>query len=407
MSAEEWEQLSIEAGKVFTPATPVNEQQLFAGRKEQLQQVVEVVNQKGQHAIIFGERGVGKTSLANVIVKRFEATSIIALRKNCDSSDDYSGIWKKVFSEIDINQKTRPVGFLSEPSFLPLNLGESLGKEVKPEQVRKILTMLSEQCRPIIIIDEFDRVSSTNARAATADTIKALSDHGVMATVILVGVADSVEELIKEHLSIERAMVQIKMPRMSSGELGMIIKNGLDVLQMTIDEDAKKHIATLSQGLPHYTHLLSLHSTRQALDRRSMNIELDDVQAAISKALQQAQETIKRAYHKAIMSPRKDNLFKQVLLACALARTDDLGYFAASDVREPLSRIMKKTYEIPSYSRHLNDFCEAVRGPILQKIGAKRRFRFRFVNPLMQPHVTMQGLNDWLIDRQVLEFLKP
>ena len=40
-------------------------------------------------------------------------------------------------------------------------------------------------------------------------------DAKVPATVVLIGVADSVGELIREHGSVERALVQIQMPRMS------------------------------------------------------------------------------------------------------------------------------------------------------------------------------------------------
>ena len=235
-----------------------------------------------------------------------------------------------------------------------------------------------------------------------ADTIKMLSDDAIGATIVLVGVADSVDQLIKEHQSIERALVQIKMPRMSNEELTMIIENGLKLLKMSINPDAKSHITLLSQGLPHYTHLLGLHSVRQAIDSESKIINLGHVDFAISKALQQAQQTTLSAFHKAIMSPRKDNSIKQVLLACALAPTDNLGYFAAVDICGPLTKIMKKKYEVPGFSRHLNDFCEQERGPILHKIGKKRSFRFRFVNPLMQPFVIMSGFEGKLIDRHIL-----
>jgi hypothetical protein len=68
-----------------------------------------------------------------------------------------------------------------------------------------------------------------------------------------------------------------------------------------------------------------------------------------------------------------------------------MGYFAAQDVRIPMQIITGKTYEIPSFSQHLNEFSEAKRGPILKKIGTPRRFRFRFMNPLLQPFVVMQG----------------
>jgi len=406
MEIDMWDELALNASKVFTPAAPVDEQQLFAGRIEQLRQVIDVVNQKGQHAIIFGERGVGKTSLANVIVSKFSFENIIALRKNCDSSDDYSSLWRKIFSDIKLNYEKQIPGFMAQTTIKFVDLAESIRGEISPDRVREILVLLSGTQLPIIIIDEFDRISKGEVRAAMADTIKSLSDNAVKATIILVGVAGSVDELIKEHQSVERALVQIKMPRMSGDELGLIIDNGLKILNMTIDNNAKKQITLLSQGLPHYTHLLGLHAVRWAIDNKTKNITINHVESAITKALEQAQQTILSAYHKAITSPRKDTLFEQVLLACALAKTDDLGYFAAADVREPLSIIMGKNYEIPSFSRHLNDFCDTSRGSIIHKMGVKRRYRFRFDNPLMQPFVTMQGFSHKLIDREKLELLK-
>lgn len=60
-------ELSMEASRVFTPAAPIDDRALFAGRTVQVVNVLDAVNQKGQHAIIFGDRGVGKTSLANVL----------------------------------------------------------------------------------------------------------------------------------------------------------------------------------------------------------------------------------------------------------------------------------------------------------------------------------------------------
>ncbi len=201
----------------------------------------------------------------------------------------------------------------------------------------------------------------------------------------------------------ERALVQIRMPRMSQEELNEIFDKGLPKLGMTIDDNAKKYITHLSQGLPHYTHLMGLHSARQSLDEKSKNITLEHVRKAIVRSLSEAQQSIQSAYHKATMTSRKDNIFKQVLLACALAKTDDLGYFAPSDVKEPLSKIMLRTYDIGSFARHLADFSEGTRGPILQKTGKSRRFRYRFITPLMQPYVTMQGFVSGLLKEEYLQ----
>src|SRR5271166_1030071 len=99
--------------RVFTPATPISENALFAGRMEQLRRVVDTINQRGQHAIIFGERGVGKTSLASVISSRLRMpdTTVVAPRVNCDSGDTYASLWKKLLSQIDLLRRAPTVGF--------------------------------------------------------------------------------------------------------------------------------------------------------------------------------------------------------------------------------------------------------------------------------------------------------
>ncbi len=133
----------------------------------------------------------------------------------------------------------------------------------------------------------------------------------------------------------------------------------------------------------------------------SKNIALEDVRVAVGMAVSKAQQSIIGAYHTATSSPR-ETLFPQVLLACALAKKNNLGYFSAVDVRKPMSKIMGKPYDIPSFSRHLNIFCEETRGPILQRTGQKKRYRYRFDNPMMEPFVTMNGLAEGLITEDIL-----
>jgi Holliday junction resolvasome RuvABC ATP-dependent DNA helicase subunit len=61
------EDLALRVGSVFSPAAPIREKDVFAGRRDQLRMVIDAINQQGQHALIYGERGVGKTALANVV----------------------------------------------------------------------------------------------------------------------------------------------------------------------------------------------------------------------------------------------------------------------------------------------------------------------------------------------------
>ena len=137
-----------------------------------------------------------------------------------------------------------------------------------------------------------------------------------------------------------------------------------------------------------------LETAKQAIAAGSMTIHLEHVLPAVKAGIDNAQATIRDSYHKATMSPHKDNLYGMVLLACAIAQGDEQGYFAAADVRGPMCQITGRKHEIPSFSRHLHDFCEEHRGMVLRRIGAKHSFRFRFANPLLQPYVIMKGIAD-------------
>ena len=391
---EEREALALRVSTVFTPSAPVSRTELFAGRTDQLRRVVDAINQQGQHVVIYGERGVGKTSLANILSEHLHSPSgLISPHITCEAADDYTSLWRKVFAEIELTKRVRGIGFQPGESDLRAPMVDMLPQRLTTGDVRNALRLIAPTNLLVIIIDEFDRLGTQATRAAIADTIKMLSDHSVLATLVLVGVADTIDELIKEHSSVERALVQVPMPRMSKTELEQVLMKGLNALGMQITGVARNRIATLSRGLPHYTHLLGLHATRRAIDEGTRRVDVRHVESAIEEALAHTQQSTKSMYHKATMSQRKGSLRAQVLLACALAETDDMGYFAAVDVREPLRRITgNKTYDTPNYAEHLREFCDDERGRVLQKIGVSHRPRYRFRNPLMQPFVVMQGL---------------
>jgi Cdc6-like AAA superfamily ATPase len=391
-----WRELGIRAGTVFTPTSPINAQDLFAGREEQLRQIVDVINQVGQHAILYGERGVGKTSLANVFANYLGNQNVLAPRVNCDASDTFDSVWRKAIEQAGLTQQQRSIGFTVNSSAAIVTATQLLGEQATPESVRRCLAQLSANFVPVFVIDEFDRLG-TQPRRAFADLIKSLSDHSVRATVLLVGVADSVDQLIAEHHSVQRALAQVRMPRMSGPEMDSLLEKGVQKLGMTIQSAAKRRIVKLSQGLPHYAHLLALHASRAAIDNQSLDVTTDAVHSALERALTGTQQSILTTYETAVRSARKDNLFSKVLLACAMADTNELGEFAAQDVRTHLAQIAGRRYEIPSFAQHLKEFTETKRGPVLTKTGIPRLYRYKFSEPLLQPYVIMQGIKSRLI----------
>lgn len=192
------------------------------------------------------------------------------------------------------------------------------------------------------------------------------------------------------------------MPR---PEIESIITIGLQRLGMAISRDALYEIVGLSKGLPTYAHVLALHSSREAIDGHRLEVVAADVKKAIARAISHSEETIRAEYTKATFSPRK-TIYPQVLLACAMATTDEYGRFQPSALCEPMRIITKQVYKTQGFTVHLKALCEDERGHVLKMGGAEYRRQYYFRNPLLQPYVLMKGLHSGMVSEADLK-LRP
>ena len=414
----DFQTIALNLGKVFKPTAPIRKDDLFQGRTTQVREVVDAINQPGKHVVLYGEAGVGKTSLGQILKTKLSAMgdeAVISPLINCDSSDNYTSIWKKLFDQIQ--DEYADMAYLfggGEPGEPPDETGDDLAggttvvligndssPPLTPRDVRKQLEPLAKHGIVYVILDEFDKVTDKNTRPLMADTIKLFSDREVPVTIILIGVAPSVTGLIEDHRSIERCLAQVHMPRMPFRELVKIVNVGLSTVGMTIESDALEEIAGLSRGLPHYTHLLALNASRCALDDSKLKVSRHHVNSALKTALSQTNESIRHKYDEATFSTKKNTLHRHVLLSCAVADCDEFGYFQPGDVIDPLATMKGEKFTTDRFSTHLNKFCEI---QLLRRDGGDYRWRYHFANPLMQPYVIMKGLEEGLIKRDQLNF---
>ena len=399
----------IAVKRIFTPGSPINQLDLFAGRLEQIEAIVGAIVSVGQHAIVYGERGVGKTSLAHILEAIFQRLGnknekFRFFVTNCDTDTEFSALWRRILREIELKvalqEQDNTLDSNSEEKSPILTLAHFLNEaQINPDDIRILFD--KQDFSTVIILDEIDRIERQHTRRLLADTIKSLSDHASNVTIILIGVADAVETLIQEHESIERSLIQIHLPRMANGELSEILDKRLSTLELVMDDDAKQAIVMLSKGLPHYVHLLGQHAALECLKSDRNRIISRDVEEAVDNAIRDTNRSVKSRYYSAIRSSR-ETLYEDVLLSCALSETNDLGYFTASEVKSHLSWLKEKPYEISAFARHLRDFSSKKRANILERVGETRNYQYRFANPLMQPFAVMKGIQNQKIDLEVL-----
>jgi hypothetical protein len=272
-----------------------------------------------------------------------------------------------------------------------------IDRDITPDDVVRELGSFNQNDIPIIVIDEFNEISDVQTPQLMANTVKGLSDDGVNATVIVVGVADNVNDLIGGHESISRCCEEILMPRMKRDELTEVIEKRVGMLGMNIEGNAKWKIINLSRGLPAFVHALGKFSCYSAIDRRRLDIVEDDVDMAIDTTLDSSQQSLKQAFEIAVKSNQPSAKFRYVLTACALAKADESGFFTQTAVRGPLSSMLGRNIEIGHLRPQLHELIEEKRGGVIERVGEERGFRYRFSDPAMQPYVIMAGIKSGIL----------
>lgn len=389
----DWKALRVEVLETFTPGPPINEVAQFAGRKATIQRLQDIAIERARHAIIFGERGVGKTSLANIFHKDLnsETRTVREIAVDADTADSFDSLWRKVF---------RRIKWEGDDTTLDIQFPNP----IEPDHVFLQLSRFSQNEIPIIIIDEYDRIADETCRVLMTDLIKALTRLQNNPTLVLVGVAENILTLVRDHASISRNLLQVPMHRMTNEEISEVITSRTKRLRMRIASDAVWRITYFSAGLPFYAHSLGKYSALTAIEGQTTNIVEDTVLHSIEDCMADVNYTIAESYTRATEKIyRKGNIFAPVLAACALTETNDLGQFTAADIETPLSEIMGTPMKVPSFSFHLNEMCGPERGNVLKKTGSRRTFQYHFAEAAMQPYIIMKSLRDGVIRKEVFE----
>ena len=223
----DWKALRVEVLETFTPGPAINEVAQFAGRKATIQRLQDIAIERARHAMIFGERGVGKTSLANIFYKDLHSTTknVQEIVVDADTSDSFDSLWRKVF---------RRIKWPNESETLDLQFPQA----IEPDHVFIQLSRFSQNEIPIIIIDEYDRIRDETCRVLMTDLIKALARTQNNPTLVLVGVAENILDLVRDHGSISRNLVQVPMHRMTNEEITEVVASRIRRLRMKITSDA-------------------------------------------------------------------------------------------------------------------------------------------------------------------------
>jgi hypothetical protein len=87
----------------FSTAMPVTDRHGLAGRNSELEKLVEAIVVQRKHAVIFGTRGSGKTSLARVFGDLADEAGCVALYGSASGDADFDSLFRPFLSELPMS----------------------------------------------------------------------------------------------------------------------------------------------------------------------------------------------------------------------------------------------------------------------------------------------------------------
>ncbi|SMH59698.1 AAA family ATPase [Azospirillum agricola] len=375
--------------EAFTPTRPKQQLNgLFIGRSDTLRRIISAIEEERAHVILYGDRGRGKTSVANGIEKIAAQAGYLSLKLTCSAELSFEDIFrhflKKIPSTYYRSGADNP--FAARRNFASFN-------ELLPDgtfSVTELNEVLSgiHATHVLLILDEYDRVTDEDFRNKLAELFKNLTDSSIPVTLLVVGVAENLDQLLGKHPSIQRSLVPVHLPLMTDQEIGRLIQAGAENAGIGFAPDVVQRIAEFVRGLPYYAQLLGLHAARSAVSRGSTIVERSDLAYAVARCLQEAERGIVDSYARALAAERRGEL-EDALLAAGLCPADAYGTFDPADLAgeggEPPSREMLDLLKRLTREDH---------GAVLAPVIEPGRERYRFRNQMMRQYVLMRQANE-------------
>jgi hypothetical protein len=383
--------------------SPIQSQEHLFGRNKQMQLVEQALCAPGRSIFIYGDRGVGKTSLAQTVAYSQQGSKHEPVMIACAPHSTFAGLMADSITALQERKKNGSTTIHNLKlgwKGVGLDISRTRHEEGQPAGItwdlNSIVAALTQVAAErnnedtVVVIDEFDRISSDVERGHFADFIKQIGDQRIPIKFVFCGVSESMQKLLGAHGSCYRYLEGIDLRGLGYDARFEIIDAAAKALGVVVNDSPRYRIAAISDGFPYYVHRMCEQLFWQMFNDEVLcaTPTIEHYRLAVAESVMGIEQQLKITYDQAVMKNVPG--YEQVLWAIAdhadLTRNTEsiyesyahlFGNIADEDVMDRQTVVSR-----------LNTLTKASSGRIL--VNAKRGW-YQFRENIMRGYVRLRA----------------
>jgi Cdc6-like AAA superfamily ATPase len=258
------EDLKAVLSENLTPSDSIKTPERLFGREKTLRTIDRAFASPGRQIFIFGDRGVGKTSLALTAAYLHTGVENLPVYVMCGKTNNFGQTIQAIGNAlIPVEQRMEKPSSGGGFNFnLPGGMGgvgmsggtQSAATIPVPQSLNEALDIIryvaaKRNTTTIVIVDELERIDSTPEREKFAEFIRNIPELNANVRFIFCGIMHDVTELLQSHPSAGRILETIELKRLNHDDLWKILSVVATKLNVELQQEALIRIGQVSDGL--------------------------------------------------------------------------------------------------------------------------------------------------------------
>jgi nucleoside-triphosphatase THEP1 len=391
--------------QVFTPTQlPLERHNAYVHRAEAEEKVERFLN-RGQVPVVFGEYGVGKTTVVRKVLRDLghEKNLIYVPSVAGRTMNDILRVvlerlgYKVDVEEVSTDSRTNTVG---AKLVVEGSLGETYGttrlqKYAVQGPTDEKIGQLLRAAEVTLVVDELHR-GSHEFRVDLADFIK--TTHGqdsIWPQIVLIGTSVDSASLVANDPGIDRFVKELRVSPMTMPESRALVDAGFSTLGIQVGLGIRDLVTRTAAGAPSLLQSVCLDMAERALKSGRAALDEEDYRVAVKLYLEENGSRLAEAYTASIEHTGPKKYRKQILVAMSLIDDD---FFELETIRKRIEERTGFSVEQTALSgplRHLKEGSDSILQDVKRRDGDRVYNVSAFRDPMMKSFIRfMNELED-------------